>query len=124
MKDKQQAAYRLVIESNRSTKEKHRENNSKIDDIMHKRPVYEVGQWVWVYDVQHTLPTATGQKSLHKEAIEERSKAKSVNKWTGPFKILGVGPCKVERKVVGSKLLYLDMPHDNQTPPPSISAPL
>ena len=44
MKDKQQAAYRLVIESDRLTKEKHRENHSEIDDIMHKRPVYEVGQ--------------------------------------------------------------------------------
>ena len=58
MKDKQQAAYRLVIESDRLTKEKHRENNSKIDDTMHKRPMYEVGQWVWAVSYTHlTLPT-------------------------------------------------------------------
>ena len=87
LRGKQQAAYRLVIENNRLTKEKHRENNSKIDDIMHKRPVYVVGQWVWVYDVQHTLSTATSQKPLDKEAIEECIKAKLANKWTGPFKI-------------------------------------
>ena len=117
MKDKQQAAYRLVIDSDRLTKEKHRENNSKIDDTMHKRPMYEVGQWVWVYDVQHTLSTATGQTSLDREAIEELIKEKLANKWMGPSTILGVGPCKVGQKVVGSKLLYLDMPHDNQTNP-------
>ena len=88
IKDKQQAAHRLIIESGRLTKEKHRENKSKMDDIMHNCPVYEVGQWVWVYDVQHTLSTATGQKSLDKKAIEERIKAKLANKWTSPFRIL------------------------------------
>ena len=43
---------------------------------MHKRPVYEVGQCVWVYDEQHTLATATDQRALDKEAIEQRIKAK------------------------------------------------
>ena len=117
IKDKQQAAYRLVIESDRLTNEKHREDNSKIDDIMHKRPAYEVGQWVRVYDVQHTLSTGTGYTLLDKEAIEERIAAKFANKWTDPFKILGVGPCKVGQNIAGSKLSYLDMPHDNQTNP-------
>ena len=113
MKDKQQAAYRLVIESDRWTKEKHRENNSKINNIMRKRPVYEVGQWMWVY----TLSTATGQKSLDKEAIEEYAKTKLPNKWTESLKTLGVGPWKVGQKVVRPKLLYLDMPHDNPANP-------
>ena len=81
------------------------------------RDRYEVGQWVWVYDVQHTLSTATGQTSLDREAIEELIKEKLANKWMGPSTILGVGPCKVGQKVVGSRLLYLDMPHDNQTDP-------
>ena len=115
--DEQQAAYRLVFESDRLTKEKRRQNNSKIDDIMQKRPVYQVSQWVWVSDVQHTLSTATGQKSLGKEAMEERIRARSANKWTGPFNIFRVGPCKVGPKVKRSKLLYLDMSHDNQTDP-------
>ena len=55
---------------------------------MRKRPVYEVGQWMWVY----TLSTATGQKSLDKEAIEEYAKTKLPNKWTESLKTLGVGP--------------------------------
>ena len=65
MRDKQREAFNLVRESDRMTKE-HRQNNAKIDDIMHKRPMYEVGQWVWVYDEQHTLATATGQRALDK----------------------------------------------------------
>ena len=52
-----------------------------------------------------------------REAIEELIKEKLANKWMGPSTILGVGPCKVGQKVVGSRLLYLDMPHDNQTDP-------
>ena len=43
---------------------------------MHKRPVYEVVQWVWVYDEQHTLATVIGQRAQDKEAIEQRIKAK------------------------------------------------
>ena len=116
MKDKQQEAYRLVIESERLTKEKHRKNSEKIDDIMHKRPVYEVGQWVWIYDVQHILSTASNQKALDKTPIGH-IQAKVANKRTGPFKILGVAPCTLGERIVGSKLLYLDMPYDNTTNP-------
>ena len=102
-------------EIDRMTKEKHRQKNAKIDDIMHKRPVYEVGQWVWVYDEQHTLATATGQRALDKEAIEQRIKTKLANKWTGPYNILGVGPCRVGQRFVGPELLYLEMPFQNMT---------
>ena len=117
MRDKQREAFNLVRESDRMTKEKHRQNNAKIDDIMHKRPVYEVGQWVWVYDEQHTLATATGQRALDKEAIEQRIKAKLANKWTGPYKILGVGPCRVGQRFVGPKLPYLELPFQNMANP-------
>lgn len=44
-----------IIESDDITKEKHRQTNAKNDDTMRKRPVYEVGHSVWVYDVKHTM---------------------------------------------------------------------
>lgn len=117
MKERQVKAYRLVVESDRLTKEKHRANNEQIDNTITKRPAFEVGNWVWIYDVQHTLSTATGDPKLDKNAIQQRIKAKLANKWTGPFKVLGVGPGEVEGKMVGAKLLYLDLPHDNKTNP-------
>ena len=43
MEDNQREAFDLVRESDRITKEKHGHNNAKIDDVLHKRPVYEVG---------------------------------------------------------------------------------
>ena len=88
-----------------------------MDDIMHKRPVYEVGRWVWRYDQQNTLATATGQRALDKEAMEERIQAKLASKWTSHFKILGVGPCRVGQRFVGPKLLHIDMPFQNITTP-------
>ena len=123
MRDEQREALNLVRENDRTTKEKHCQNNTKNDDIMHKRPVYEVGQSVWVYDEQHTLATATGQRALDKEAIEQRIYSQLANKWTGPYKILRVGPCRVGQRFVGPKLLHLDMPFRNMMKPPSICPP-
>ena len=117
MRDKRHEALNFGRESDRMIKKKHRQNNAKIADIMHKRPVYEVGQWMWVYNEQHTLKAATGQRVLDKEAIKQRIKVKLANMRTGPYKILGVGPCRVGQRFVRPKLLYLDMPFQNMTKP-------
>lgn len=75
MKDRQVKAYRLVVESDKLTKEKHRANNEQIDNTITKRPIFEVGNCVWVYDVQHTLSTATGDRKLDNMQYNNESKA-------------------------------------------------
>lgn len=117
MKERQVKAYELVAEKDRLTKEKHRANNEKLDNIVTKRPHYEPGMWVWCYDAQHTIRTGGVDKATDKKAASNRIKAKLASLWTGPFKILAVGPCRFEEKEIGAKLLYLDMPFDNKTNP-------
>ena len=113
MKARQTRTYELVKENDRLMKAKHRANHEKIDNAF--RTTFAAGQWVWVYDVQHTLSTANGIPSLDREAVQQRIKAKLANKWVGPFKILGVGPCAVDEHEIGPNLLYLDLPKDSRT---------
>lgn len=114
---RQPDAYRLVAEGDRLKKKRHRAANEQIINAVRKRPVYEVGQWMWVYDDQHTLATAVGDKGADALAVQRRIKGKLANEWVGPCKVLGVGPCEVEGHCVGPKLSFLDMPYDKTTNP-------
>ena len=72
----------------------------------------------WVYTRGRIKAKYLQIRATHaKEAIEKRIKAKLANKWTGPDKILGVGPCRVGQRFVGPKLLHLDMPFKNMANP-------
>lgn len=117
MKNRQIKAYQVVAEKDRLTKEKHRRHNEAIDDVVTRRPVFKSGMWVWCYDPQHTLRTSHDEGTRDKTAASRRIKAKLANLWTGPFKILAVGPNRYQDMAIGPNLLYLDLGRDLQTNP-------
>ena len=87
---------------------------------MPKRPVHEVGHWVWVYDKHKLQQLRMARESWKRKPKEDRIKAELAKKRTGNFKILGVGPCRVRARFVGPKLLYLGMPFQKYDKPPNM----
>ena len=79
MRERQTQAYQLAVEKDWLTKEKHRANNEKLDNILTKRTVYHAGMWVWVYDPQHTLRTAQEDGRKGSAGVANRIKAKLAN---------------------------------------------
>ena len=83
--------------------------NSALSDALRAVPQFAVGGWVWVYNTATTIrqgaKTDTDAKVL---------KAKLSINWTGPYKVLVVGPCTPadtpDGSLLGAKLLYLDLP--------------
>ena len=79
--------------------------------MIHKRPSWKIGDWVWVYNSLSTIRQGTDRAP---NATVLKTKL-SLN-WTGPSKLLIVGPSSTspDGKPVGDKLLYLDLPRDLQ----------
>ena len=109
IRDRQQQAYDLVREQNAITASRIARSNTALDDVLHKRPVWRIGDWVWIYNSESTIRQGSSRKTEDKIL-----KAKLSLNWTGPFKILAVGPAKSapDGRPVGDKLLYLDLPSD------------
>ena len=61
--------------------------NSTISDALLRRPKYTAGGWVWVYNTAATIRQGS-RKGTDNIVLKEKL---SLN-WTGPFKILAVGP--------------------------------
>ena len=61
--------------------------NSAFSDGLKQLPTYAIGRWVWVYNTAATIrqgaKAGTDAKVL---------KPKLSLNWTGPFKILAIGP--------------------------------
>ena len=96
MRDRQVKAYELVKEEDRLIKARHEANNKHLAEPINRRPKFEVGGWVWVYDGKRTI-TGGGKHVLKTSEADFRSKkftstAKLAQCWTGPYKILFVGP--------------------------------
>lgn len=114
MKGEQPAAYRLVVESDRLTNEKEELNSRKIDDGIHKIP--NVRGWSMGLDTQRpTHVKSCNRTEISSQENRSTQKEKLAKKWTGPFKSLGVGPCKMRERIEGPKLQYLDTSDDKQT---------
>ena len=85
--------------------------NSALADTLRPAPIFTVGGWAWVYNsastIRHGVKANTDAKVL---------KAKLALNWTGPYKVLAVGPCSAaetpDGSPLGSNLLYLDLPSD------------
>ena len=73
------------------------------------RPRYVAGGWVWIYNTAATI-----RQGLRKGVNNKVLKEKLFLNWTGPFKIVDVGPSPVTNQPnghqLGDKLLYLDLP--------------
>ena len=82
--------------------------NTKLLAISRKLPNFEVGNWVWIYN----HPQATVGQGVSEDNSHLVTKL-SLN-WTGPCKILVVGPDLGPdgRPVADKTLYYLDLPTD------------
>ena len=85
--------------------------NPGLADTLRQAPYFAVGGWAWVDNSASAI--RQGVKA-NTDAIV--LKAKLALNWTGPFKMLAVGPCSVamteDGSPLGSNLLYLDLPSD------------
>ena len=80
--------------------------------------IYTIGGWIWVYNTAATI--RQGAKSgTDAKVLKEKL---SIN-WTGPSKIVAVGPSPSDStpdgRSLAAKLLYLELPNDM----PSLDAP-
>ena len=114
-RERQQRAYELVREQHALTVYRVYGRNSALSDALLRRPKYTAGGWVWVYNTAATI-----RQGLRKGADNKVLKEKLSLNWTGPFKMIAVGPSTAsdtpDRRPVGDKLLYLDLPSNLSGP--------
>ena len=107
----QQRANDIVREMHALTVFRVERRNSPLSDALRQVPNFVVGNWVWRYNTAST--TRQGAKAGTDAKV---LKTKFVLNWTGPYKILAVGPCSSSDTPdgcpLGDKLLYLDLPTD------------
>ena len=81
-------------------------SNTKLLTILHKLPNFEIGSWAWIYNPQATVDQGVSEDNSH--VVTKLS----LN-WTGPYKILVVGPrLGPYGRPVADKTLKLDLPTD------------
>ena len=106
VRERQQCAFELVQESHLIAMSKIQRSNTKLLAMLHKLPNFEVGNWVWIYNPQATAGQGVSEDNSHLVT------KLSLN-WTGPYKILVVGPgLGPDGRPVADKTLYLDLPTD------------
>ena len=111
-------AYELARKEYFLIKAKHQAANEKVISIFRQRPNFAAGQWVWVYDDKSTV--SGGGKHILKASWDGSTRnsfalvSKVAHYWTGPYKVLLVGPGKTpDGDLVGRNLLLLDMSHED-----------
>ena len=107
--DRQRRSYELVREQHNLSVSRIERRNSALSHALQKLPVYKIGEWVWIYNSESTI-----RQGVRSGTDDKVLKAKLSLLWTGPFKILAVGPCAKapDGKPLADKLLYLDLPSD------------
>ena len=106
VRERQQRAFELVQESHLIGMSRIQRSNTKLLAILHKLPNFEVGNWVWIYNPQATVGQDVSEDDSHLVT-------KLPLNWTGPYKILVVGPgVGPDSRPVVDKTLYLDLPTD------------
>ena len=84
---RQRKAFTLVREQNAINASRIERSNTALYNVVHKRPTWKVGDWVWIYNSLSTV-----RQGVNRAANETALKTKLSLNWTGPFKILTVGP--------------------------------
>ena len=114
-RERQQRAYGLVRKQHALAVAQVNGRNSALSDALLRRSQYAAGGWVWVYN-----SAATIRQGLRKGADNKVLKEKLSLNWTGPFKIIAVGPAPAadtpDGRPLGDKLLYLDLPSNLSGP--------
>ena len=109
--DRQQRANDIAGKHHALTVFRVNRRNSALADALRPVPRFVVGGWAWVCNsastIRHGVKANTDAKVL---------KAKLALNWTGPYKVLAVGPCfsadAPDGSPLGDNLLYLDLPSD------------
>lgn len=108
--ERQQRAYTIVRDNYAITASRLARRNSKLLAAI-KLPHFEVGGWVWVYN-----SAATIRQGARKDTDDKVLKEKLSLLYTGPLKILAVGPAAPadtpDGRPLQDKLLFLDLPSD------------
>ena len=96
MRDRQEKACKFVKDEDRIIQARHEANNEHLAELIKRRPKFEVGDWVWVYDDKSTL-TGGGKHVLKTSETDLKSKkfaltAKLSQCWTRPYKIFFCWP--------------------------------
>ena len=108
--DRQRRSYELVRECHALTVSRIQRRNADLSKAV-TPPSFVVGKWAWVYNTAATI-----RQGAQKDTDDQVLKAKLSLPWTGPFKILAVGPAAAsgtpDGRPLGSHLLYLELPSD------------
>ena len=86
--DRQQRAYDIVRKHHALTVSRVNRRNSALADALRPTPKFVVGGWAWVYN-----STSTIRQGVKANTDAKVIKAKLALNWTGPYKVLAVGPC-------------------------------
>ena len=82
-----------------------------IADALRPAPNFAVGGWAWVYNSASTI-----RQGVKANTNAKVLKVKLALNWTGPNKVLAVGPCSAaetpDGSPLGSNLLHLNLPSD------------
>ena len=85
--------------------------NSALAEALRPTPNFTVGGWAWVQNSASTI-----RRAVKANTDAKVLKAKLALNWTGPYKVLAVGPCSAaetpDGSPLGSNLVYLDPPSD------------
>ena len=118
IRERQNRAYELVRKYDFLIKAKDQAANEKLNSFCRQPPNFAAGQWVWVYDDKSTI--SGGGKYVLKAPADGSSRksftvvSKLAHCWTGPYKVLLVGPGKApDGDLVGRNLLLLDTSHED-----------
>ena len=114
-RERQQRAYELVREQHAPTVARVNGRNSALSDALLRRPKYTADGWVWIYNTAATI-----RQGLRNGADNKILNKKFSLNWTGPFKIIAVGPSSAadtpDGRALGDKVLYLDLPSNLSGP--------
>ena len=109
--DHQQHAYDIAREHHPRTVARVNRRNSALSDALRPVPNLAVVGWAWVYN-----KVATIRQGAKPDTEPKVLEAKLSLNWTGPYKVLAVGPCSSadtpDGSPLGAKLLCLDLPCD------------
>ena len=85
--ERQQLANDIIREMHALTVSRSERRNSAVSDALRQVPNFVVGNWVWLYSTASTI------RQRAKAGTDAKArKIKFALNWTGPYKILAVGP--------------------------------